>query len=154
VNPRQRLHVASVALAIAVACGCVVERPVANEADARGRGADLFALDCRAWPQDDPALQRAGDPLAVEVRASLVDFGESDTGYTLSWSVDGADVEVATGSRPTVTGSPVQYRHVFSFRHVFGQPGLHTIGATVSNGQRKASCSSTVRLGKAAERSR
>jgi hypothetical protein len=154
VNRRQRSGLAIIGISAGIVCACVVERPVANESSARGRRAHLFALDCRAWPEDDSALDSAGNPLAIEMTASLVDFGGGDSPYTIAWVVDGTDVEVTTGLRPTATGAPLLYRKVFSFRHVFARAGLHTLGASVLNGERKATCTSTVRVGEADERAR
>jgi hypothetical protein len=141
---KSRRGVLSVATALVVALtACFVERPVANEHTARSRAAGLFALDCRAWPQG---------PLAIDMRASLVDFGEGDPELSIVWIVDGVSAQVEKGPKPTGTGTPVQYRREFSRTHAFDRAGAHTLGASVTNGLRTASCSASVDVGSEAQR--
>jgi hypothetical protein len=139
-----RRGVLSLATALALTLtGCFVERPVANEHTARSRAADLFALDCRAWPQG---------PRAIDMKASLVDFGDGDPELSIVWVVDGISAQVEKGPRPTGAGTPLQYRKEFSRTHDFDRAGTHTWGASVTNGLRTASCSASVDVGSPAQR--
>ncbi len=101
---------------------------------------NVLAAHCSGWSGQQP--------LEVEVRADVEDFGPS-TGPTLEtvWDFGDGSTDADTRPRPRITsGMPAKYRFGVSAIHVYKAPGSYVAIATVKNGGRTTTCSMSLKV--------
>ena len=106
----------------------------------RKENVNVLAAHCAAWS--------GGQPLEVEVRVEVEDFGPS-SGETLEtvWDFGDGTIDKDTRPRPRIThGVPTQYRFGVSSAHAYKAAGAYIATATVKNGARTSTCSMSLNV--------
>jgi hypothetical protein len=117
---------------------CFIDKPVADGSTDRSRSAKLFAIDCRAWLDDGGT---------VMAEAALIDFADGGGDLEYRWTADGVALPSTRDGRPRVRdGQFIKYSLTRTISHRFPSAGPHTIGVTVLNEGRSATCGMAIEV--------